>query len=105
MKVDAFCHVLPKPYFDRLQHIASARAANLLKRTAPIRTLWDMDERLRVIEPFEDYAQIISLAAPPLEALGDRPRAPSWHGWPTTRRRSWCASARTTSWGSSRVCP
>jgi uncharacterized protein len=71
MKVDAFCHVLPKPYFDRLQHIASARAANLLKRTAPIRTLWDMDERLRVIEPFEDYAQIISLAAPPLEALGE----------------------------------
>ena len=71
MKIDAFCHVLPKPYFDRLQRISSERAANLLKRTAPIRSLWDLDERLRVIDPFEDYSQIISLAAPPIESLGD----------------------------------
>jgi predicted TIM-barrel fold metal-dependent hydrolase len=71
MKIDAFCHVLPRPYYDRLQEISSERAANLLKRTAPIRSLYDVDERLRVIEPFEDYAQIISLAAPPIEALGE----------------------------------
>ena len=71
MKIDAFCHVLPRPYYDRLQRISSDRAANLLKRTAPIRSLYDVDERLRVIEPFDDYAQIISLAAPPIEALGD----------------------------------
>ena len=71
MKLDAFCHVLPKPYFDRLQRSSSDRAANLIKRTAAIRTLWDLDERLRVIEPFDDYAQIVSLAAPPLEALGE----------------------------------
>jgi predicted TIM-barrel fold metal-dependent hydrolase len=71
VKLDAFCHVLPQRYFDRLQRISSERAANLLKRTAPIRSLWDLDERLRVIAPFGDYAQIISLAAPPLEALGE----------------------------------
>jgi predicted TIM-barrel fold metal-dependent hydrolase len=70
-KIDAFCHVLPKQYFDRLQQISSARAANLLKRTAPIRSLWDVDERLRVIEPFDEYTQIISLAAPPIESLGE----------------------------------
>ena len=75
MKIDAFCHVLPKPYFDRLQRVSSARAANLLKRTAPIRSLWDLDERLRVVEPFDDYAQIISLAAPPIESLGERAEA------------------------------
>jgi uncharacterized protein len=71
VKIDAFCHVLPKPYFDRLQRISSERAANLLKRTAPIRSLWDVDERLRVIQPFDDYAQIISLAAPPVESLAE----------------------------------
>jgi predicted TIM-barrel fold metal-dependent hydrolase len=71
VKLDAFCHVLPKRYFDRLQQSSSKRAANLVKRTGAIRSLWDVDERLRVIEPFEDYAQIISLAAPPLEALGE----------------------------------
>jgi uncharacterized protein len=71
VKIDAFCHVLPKPYFDRLQRVSSERAANLLKRTAPIRSLWDLDERLRIVEPFGDYTQIISLAAPPIESLGD----------------------------------
>jgi predicted TIM-barrel fold metal-dependent hydrolase len=71
MKIDAFCHILPKPYFERLQKVSSEGAANLLKRTAPIRTLWDLDERLRVIEPFEDYRQIISLAAPAIESLGE----------------------------------
>jgi aminocarboxymuconate-semialdehyde decarboxylase len=69
--IDAFCHVLPRPYFERLQSISNERAANLLKRTAPIRTLWDLDERLRVIEPFGDYTQIISLAAPAIESLGE----------------------------------
>ena len=71
MKIDAFCHVLPKPYFERLQKVSNERAANLLKRTAPIRTLWDLDERLRVIEPFDQYRQIISLAAPAIESLGE----------------------------------
>jgi uncharacterized protein len=71
VKLDAFCHALPKRYFDRLQQSSSERAANLVKRTGAIRSLWDVDERLRVIEPFDDYAQIISLAAPPLEALGE----------------------------------
>jgi uncharacterized protein len=71
VKLDAFCHALPKRYFDRLQRSSSERAANLVKRTGAIRSLWDMDERLRVIEPFDDYAQIVSLAAPPLEALGE----------------------------------
>ena len=76
MKIDAFCHVLPRPYYERLQSISSERAANLLKRTAPIRSLYDVDERLHVIEPFGDYAQIISLAAPPIEALGDPSATP-----------------------------
>jgi uncharacterized protein len=70
VKIDAYCHVLPRPYYDRLQAVSSERAANLLKRTAPIRSLYDLDERLRVIERFQEYAQIISLAAPPIEALG-----------------------------------
>jgi uncharacterized protein len=71
VKLDAFCHALPRRYFDRLQQSSTERAANLVKRTGAIRSLWDVEERLRVIEPFDDYAQIVSLAAPPLEALGE----------------------------------
>jgi uncharacterized protein len=71
MKLDAYCHILPKPYFDRLQEISTAGAANLLRRTAPIRHLWDLDERFRLMDDFDDYAQVISLAAPAIESLGD----------------------------------
>jgi predicted TIM-barrel fold metal-dependent hydrolase len=71
MKLDAFCHILPKPYFDKLQEISTERAANLLRRTAPIRHLWDLDTRFKLMDGFDDYSQIISLAAPPIEALGD----------------------------------
>jgi uncharacterized protein len=71
VKLDAYCHILPKPYFDRLQQISTAGAANLLRRTAPIRHLWDLEERFRLIDGFDDYVQVLSLAAPPIEALGD----------------------------------
>jgi predicted TIM-barrel fold metal-dependent hydrolase len=71
MKLDAFCHILPKPYFDRLQEISTERAANLLRRTAPIKHLWDLDERFRLMDDFGEYQQILSLAAPPIESLGD----------------------------------
>jgi uncharacterized protein len=71
VKIDAFCHVLPQPYYDRLQQISTERAANLLRRTAPIKSLYDMDARMRVIDEFDDYVQVISLAAPPIESLGE----------------------------------
>jgi predicted TIM-barrel fold metal-dependent hydrolase len=71
VKIDAFCHVLPKAYFDRLQQISDERAANLLRRTAPIRALHDLDFRLELMDRYEDYAQIISLAAPQIESLGE----------------------------------
>jgi uncharacterized protein len=71
MKIDVFAHVLPKPYFDRIQSAVSARAANLQRRTAGIRSLWDLDTRFRIMDRFEDYVQVPSLAAPPPEALGE----------------------------------
>jgi predicted TIM-barrel fold metal-dependent hydrolase len=71
VKLDVFCHVMPRPYFDRVQGVSSARAANLLRRTAPIRLLWDVDERLRLMDEFGEYAQVPSLAAPAVESLGE----------------------------------
>jgi aminocarboxymuconate-semialdehyde decarboxylase len=62
---------MPRSYYERAQRASSPRAANLLRRTAPLRLLWDLDERLRLMDRFDDYAQIISLAAPPIEALGE----------------------------------
>ena len=73
MKIDAFCHVLPKPYYDRLQEIQTAGAANLLKRTAPIKSLYDMDERAARDRAVRRRLRARSSAWPrrQIEALGE----------------------------------
>ncbi|MGH2821092.1 MAG: amidohydrolase family protein [Actinomycetota bacterium] len=72
MKIDAFCHILPRAYYDRVGAISDAGAAeNLRKRISGIPSLADLDLRFRQLEEFgDDYRQVISLAAPPVEDLG-----------------------------------
>jgi uncharacterized protein len=72
MKLDAFCHVMPRVYADRLAAIDDAPAAiNIRNRIAGIPSLVDLDLRFRQMDEFgADYRQIVSLPAPPLEDLG-----------------------------------
>lgn len=74
MKIDAFTHVLPAEYAARMSQLSDTPAArNIRQRVAGVPALVDVDLRLRQLEEFGDeYRQIISLAAPPLEDLGDR---------------------------------
>jgi uncharacterized protein len=75
-KIDAFAHILPRAYLDRLER-------QLERTMAPSRldyyregvfsfdpVLTDLDTRWRKIEPYGDYAQILVLAVPPLEEVG-----------------------------------
>jgi uncharacterized protein len=75
MKIDAFCHVMPRSYADRLETITDApAAANIRNRIAGTPAIVDLDLRFRQMDEFgDDYRQVISLPAPPLEDLG-RPR-------------------------------
>jgi Amidohydrolase len=46
MKIDAFCHIMPAPYYDRFIDLdASVHAANLRKRVSNIPSLVDMSVR------------------------------------------------------------
>jgi aminocarboxymuconate-semialdehyde decarboxylase len=70
MKIDAFCHIMPQPYYDRFFEVAVGRdAANLRKRVSNIPALHDLDVRFRQMDEFGDYRQIINIAAPPVETL------------------------------------
>ncbi|MFI6347576.1 amidohydrolase family protein [Streptomyces sp. NPDC050560] len=71
-KLDAFCHIMPAPYYRRFFELDSSRhAANLRKRVSHIPCLYDMDVRFRQMDEFgEEYRQIINIAAPPVEDLG-----------------------------------
>ena len=71
MKLDAFCHILPAAYAQRLFTLDDApAAANLQKRVAGIPALVDLDLRFAQMDEFDEYRQVITLAAPPLEDLG-----------------------------------
>ena len=41
------------------------------KRVRGVPMLYDLDERFRVMDRFDDYQQVLSLASPPIEALGE----------------------------------
>jgi uncharacterized protein len=72
MKIDVFCHVMPRAYADRLSsHGGDAAAANLRKRSTEVPAMVDLDLRFRQMDEFGgDYRQVISLPGPPVEDIG-----------------------------------
>ena len=73
-KIDAFAHILPPSYAQRLEAITAGQVSDRILGYRPwIRedpALIDLDARWRTIDPFGDYRQILTLAVPPLEELG-----------------------------------
>ena len=76
LKIDAFAHILPRRYLDRLeQHLEKTMSPSQLRYYRegvfyfdPV--LIDLDARFRAIERFGDYRQVLVLAVPPLEEVG-----------------------------------
>ena len=75
MKIDLFCHILPPAYFERMTAI-SRRGAYMQKRVRDIPAMVDLDVRFRMMDMFGDYVQVLSLAAPPIEALAGPDQSP-----------------------------
>jgi predicted TIM-barrel fold metal-dependent hydrolase len=69
VKIDVFTHFLPKPFIERIEKLAGN--VEIAKRDAHIPTLWDLDARLRLLDPWDDLQQILSLAQPAPEELAD----------------------------------
>jgi aminocarboxymuconate-semialdehyde decarboxylase len=68
-KLDAFNHVFPKPFYELLMKV-SPTLEDMGKRVRAIPMLYDLDERFRVMDLFDDYHQVLSLASPSIEAMG-----------------------------------
>src|SRR5262245_62325339 len=65
---------MPSADFERRRLLAPDHsAATAFPR---LRTLWDLDARLKLLDQFGDYAQVLSLANPPIELLGPPDAAP-----------------------------
>ena len=79
LKLDIFPHIFPKPFFDRMQQIAEGNPAlkASIKRWLHIPVLWDLDARLKMMERFEGYRQILTLSLPPIEFLAPHDESPA----------------------------
>src|SRR2546428_13615677 len=66
--MDIWAHIWPRRYFDAVA-AASPRGFYMQKRVSAIPTLVDLDARFRVLDQLDDYAQVLSLALPPIEAV------------------------------------
>lgn len=70
-KIDIFNHVLPMRFFERI-----GDHKDIGKRMRGVPMLFDLDTRLRVMDKFADYVQVLSAGMPPIEALAGPDQSP-----------------------------
>jgi len=72
MKIDIFNHIFPKSFYDKMISVAP-NAKDINKRVRNIPCIVDLGERFRIMDMFNEYAQIICLGSPPIEVFGPPP--------------------------------
>src|ERR1700681_4885954 len=75
MKIDIFCHIVPQTYYDRMLKLPES-GTTIKRRTANIPAMVNLDARFRIMDRFAEYCQVVSMAAPPIEALADPKLSP-----------------------------
>ena len=68
-RIDAWTHIFPPAYFAHLKTLASA--AGPLKRWMELTSLYDLEQRFRLMDAFQDYRQILTPSMPPIEDLAE----------------------------------
>lgn len=59
LKIDAWTHILPKPYLAHLDRVPSGPGAGILRSFVQNRGLSNLEDRLRMMDRFPDYKQIL----------------------------------------------
>ncbi len=75
MKLDIYNHIFPLAFFEKMQEVMPDHGP--IKRWLNVPVLYDVDARLRMMEEFGDYQQILSLSAPPIEFLAGPDATPA----------------------------
>ena len=78
LKLDIFPHIFPPAFFEQMKAIAeqSPTLGAQIKRWLHIPVLWDLEARLRMMERFPGYKQILTLSLPAIEFLAPHDRSP-----------------------------
>ena len=72
MRIDAYTHFFPEKFFAWMQERAGDHK-DMGKRVRAVPALFDLDHRMKIVDMFPDYAQILSYPQPPLEVLSKKP--------------------------------
>jgi predicted TIM-barrel fold metal-dependent hydrolase len=67
MRIDAYTHFIPKRFFEEV--LESGDHKDIGKRVRGIPCIHDLDLRLKLVDSFADYAQILSYSVPPIEVI------------------------------------
>jgi aminocarboxymuconate-semialdehyde decarboxylase len=67
-KIDIFNHIWPARFYQKLRDV-TGQMTDITRRSEAVPMMTDLDERFRVMDRFDDYSQILSLASPPLEIV------------------------------------
>jgi predicted TIM-barrel fold metal-dependent hydrolase len=73
-KIDIYNHVMPQRYLDMMK--LHSKDANIVKRMSSIRMLWDIEARVEMLMQWPDVQQVLTLALPAPEAIGDAELSP-----------------------------
>jgi aminocarboxymuconate-semialdehyde decarboxylase len=74
MKIDVFPHILPARLYERMVNLVP-QGSFMQRRIREIPVLYDLEERFRVMDRFDEYVQVLTLGMP-IEALGGPDVAP-----------------------------
>ena len=66
--IDCFNHFFPQGIFDKILSSSNA-VADIGKRIRGVPTIYQLEPRLKQVETYENYSQVLSLGMPPLDAL------------------------------------
>jgi len=69
LKIDVFPHIFTPRVFDRLRDIRPTFVNSSNVQTRP--SLWNVDERFRMMDRFDGYVQVLTLSQPPIELLAE----------------------------------
>jgi uncharacterized protein len=75
--IDAFNHIAPKRFFEAMVETPAGRK-DMGKRIRGIPALYDIEERLRLVDSFENYQQLLSLTMPALDRLWGPDESPEY---------------------------
>ncbi|MFC1979598.1 amidohydrolase family protein [Chloroflexota bacterium] len=71
LKIDIFCHILPAKYRERLYKLAPEGTIQRkwLESLEVLPTLFDMNQRFRIMDKYEGLAQVLTITSPPVECV------------------------------------